>query len=134
MTDGEERTVTDRSVFRVAARMRSFRYAVRGVRAVFQSQHNAWIHAAATMAVILAGAVVGLSRLEWCLIVGAIMAGWVAESLNTAFEALCDVASPTLHPLVERAKDIAAGAVLITAVGAAITGALILGPRLVHLR
>lgn len=134
MTDGEERTVTDRSVFRIAARLRSFRYAVRGVRAVFQSQHNAWIQAAASMAVILAGAAVGLSRLEWCLIVGAIMAVWVAESLNTAFEALCDVASPTVHPLVERAKDIAAGAVLITAVGAAITGALILGPRLVHLR
>jgi diacylglycerol kinase (ATP) len=134
MTDGEERTVADRSAFRIAARMRSLRYAVRGVRAVFQSQHNAWIHAVASMAVILAGAVVGLSRLEWCLIVGAIMAVWVAESLNTAFEALCDIASPTPHPLVERAKDIAAGAVLITAVSAAITGALIFGPRLVHPR
>jgi len=134
MTDGEERTAADRSVFRIAARMRSFRYAARGLRAVFQSQPNAWIHAAAAMAVILAGAVVGLSRLEWCLIVGAITAVWVAESLNTAFEALCDVASPAVDPLVERAKDIAAGAVLITAVGAAITGAIIFGPRLVHLR
>jgi len=115
--------------------MHSFRYAVRGVRTVFQSQHNAWIHAAASMAVIVAGAIVGLSRLEWCLVVGAIMAVWVAESLNTAFEALCDIASPTSHPLVERAKDIAAGAVLITAVGATVTGALIFGPRFVtHLR
>jgi diacylglycerol kinase (ATP) len=87
------------------------------------------------MAVIVAGAIVGLSRLEWCLVVGAMMAVWVAESLNTAFEALCDIASPAMHPLVERAKDIAAGAVLITAVGALVTGVLIFGPRLfVHLR
>jgi diacylglycerol kinase (ATP) len=133
--ESEELTVTDRPAFRVAARMRSFRYAVRGVRAVFQSQHNAWIHAAVSMAVIVAGVVVGLSRLEWCLVVGAIMAVWVAESLNTAFEALCDVASPTVHPLVEQAKDIAAGAVLITALGATVTGGLIFGPRLLtHLR
>lgn len=126
--------MTDRSAFRVATRVRSFRFAARGIRAVIQSQHNARIHLAASAAVVLAGAVVGLMRIEWCLIVGAITAVWVAESLNTAFEALCDVASPALHPLVERAKDIAAGAVLITAVGAAITGALIFGPRLAQLR
>jgi diacylglycerol kinase (ATP) len=130
----EELTVTDRPAFQIAARMRSFRYAARGVGAVFQSQPNAWVHAAASMAVIVAGAVVGLSRLEWCLVVGAIMAVWVAESLNTAFEALCNIVSPAMHPLVERAKDIAAGAVLITAAGALVTGVLIFGPRLfVHL-
>jgi diacylglycerol kinase (ATP) len=125
--------VTDRPPFRLTTRMRSFRYAARGVRAVVQSQHNAWIHLAASAAVVVAGGVVGLSRVEWCLVVGAIVAVWVAESLNTAFEALCDVASPTMHPLVERAKDIAAGAVLITAMGAVITGALVFAPRLIHL-
>ena len=99
------------------------------------SQPNAWVHAAATAAVVIAGAFLGLSRLEWCLVTGTIVAVWLAESLNTAFEALCDVASPTIHPLVERAKDIAAGAVLITAVGAMLTGVLLFGPRLlVHLR
>ena len=125
--------MTDQPPFRLATRMRSFRYAARGVRVVVQSQHNAWIHLAASAAVVLAGGIVGLSRVEWCLVVGAIVAVWVAESLNTAFEALCDVASPAMHPLVERAKDIAAGAVLITAVGAVITGALVFAPRLIHL-
>jgi diacylglycerol kinase (ATP) len=133
LKDAEERTVADRSAFRLATRMRSFRYAARGVRAVVQSQQNARIHLAASAAVGLAGAVVGLSRVEWCLVVGAIVAVWVAESLNTALEALCDVASPAMHPLVERAKDVAAGAVLITAVGAVIIGALVFGPRLIHL-
>jgi diacylglycerol kinase (ATP) len=55
---------------------------------------------------------------------------WAAEAVNTAFELLCDVASPGFHPLVEAAKDVAAGAVLICAIGAATTGVLVLGPPL----
>jgi diacylglycerol kinase (ATP) len=58
------------------------------------------------------------------------VAVWTAEALNTAFEALCDVASPALHPLVERAKDIAAGAVLMAAGGAVIVGLLVFLPHL----
>ena len=73
---------------------------------------------------------VGLSRVEWSLVVLAMIVVWTAEALNTALEALCDVASPAAHPLVERAKDIAAGAVLVAAVGAAIVGLLIFGPHL----
>jgi len=64
----------------------------------------------------------------------AIIAVWTAEALNTAFESLCDVASPEFHPMVERAKNIAAGAVLISAVGAAVIGLLIFGPKLLALR
>ena len=60
----------------------------------------------------------------------AIIAVWTAEALNTAFEALCNVASPEFHPLVERAKDVAAGAVLISAIGAVVVGLLVFGPRL----
>lgn len=67
-TDGEERTVSDRSGFRVATRIRSFRFAARGIRAAIRSQHNAWIHLAASAAVVLTGAVVGLTRTGWCLI------------------------------------------------------------------
>ena len=116
--------------FSVAARARSFRYAARGVVALLRSQHNAWIHAAASVAVVGLGLFVGLSRLEWCLVVLVMTAVWTAEAVNTALEALCDVASPDLHPLVERAKDIAAGAVLLTAVGAAVVGVLVFGPHL----
>ncbi|HEX5386840.1 MAG TPA: diacylglycerol kinase family protein [Gemmatimonadales bacterium] len=116
--------------FSVAARARSFRYALRGIAAVLRTQHNAWIHAAASAAAVALGIAVGLSRAEWCLVVLAIVAVWTAEALNTAFEALCDVASPGLHPLVERAKDIAAGAVLIAAVGAAVVGLLVFVPHL----
>lgn len=118
--------------FSFAARARSFRYAGRGVVALLRSQHNAWIHAAASVAVVGLGFFVGLSRVEWCLVVLAMTAVWSAEAVNTAFEALCDVASPDLHPLVERAKDVAAGAVLLAAAGAAVVGVLVFGPHLLR--
>lgn len=117
----------------IRARARSFRFAFRGVGAMLATQHNAWLHAAAVVVVVTAGLGFGIERLEWLAITLAIVAVWVAEALNTAFETLCDVASPDFHPLVERAKDVAAGAVLISAIGALVVAALIFGPRLAAL-
>ncbi len=116
--------------FSIGARLRSFRYAGRGVWTLLRTQHNAWIHALATLAVATLAGLLGVSRQEWALLVLAAVAVWSAEGLNTALEALCDVASPGLHPLVERAKDVAAGAVLLAAGGAAVVGLLVLGPPL----
>jgi len=115
--------------FSVAARLKSVGYALRGVRAVVASQHNAWIHAAATVAAIALGLALGVGRHEWLALVFAIVSVWAAEALNTAFELLCDVASPSFHPLVARAKDIAAGAVLICAVGAVAIAGLVFVPH-----
>lgn len=94
------------------------------------SQHNAWVHAGATAAVIIASAMFGLSRFEWCWIIAAIVCVWTAEALNTAFEFLCDVASPEFHPMVKNAKDVAAGAVLICAIGAVAIGLLVFVPHI----
>lgn len=116
--------------FTVGARLRSIGYALRGVRAVVASQHNAWIHAAATVAVVVTGVALGVSRFEWLALVFAIVSVWTAEALNTAFELLCDVASPQFHPLVGRAKDVSAAAVLICAVGALVIAAFVFGPHL----
>ena len=110
-------------------RIRSFRCAIRGIRVMIASQHNAWIHAAFTVAVICLGVYFRLSRSEWCWLILAFMAVWIAEALNTAFEFLTDVASPEFHPLAEKAKDVAAGAVLIAAIGAVILGLIVLGPH-----
>ncbi len=117
----------------IRARARSFRFAFRGVGTMLATQHNAWIHTAAVVVVVTAGLGFGVARLEWLAITLAIVAVLTAEALNTAFEALCDVASPEFHPLVERAKDVAAGAVLISAIGAVVVAALIFGPRLAAL-
>ena len=120
----------DSAGFSVAARVRSFGHALRGIAVMLASQHNAWIHGVATVAVCVLGAALGVSPLGWCALILAMVAVWTAEALNTAFELLCDVAAPEFHPLVEKAKDVAAGAVLIAAIGAAGVGLLVLGPPL----
>lgn len=109
-------------------RVRSLRYAFIGIWVMISSQHNAWIHAAATIIVITAGFFFGLAKAEWCWIILAVISVWTAEALNTAFEFLTDVASPEFHPVAGKAKDVAAGAVLITAIGAVVIGLLIFGP------
>jgi diacylglycerol kinase (ATP) len=115
--------------FHPSARLRSFRYAFRGIRVMMVTQHNAWIHAAISIAVVVAGFVSALRRLEWCAIVLAMMAVWTAEALNTALEFLCDLTSAEFHPLIEKAKDVAAAAVLISAIGAVVVGLLVFGPH-----
>lgn len=99
---------------------------------MIRCQHNAWIHVIATLTVIGAGFFFRLSSGEWCWIVLALAIVWTAETLNTAFEFLADVASPEFHPLVRDAKDVAAGAVLITAIAALVIGAIIFGPHIVE--
>ena len=110
-------------------RIRSIRCALKGVRVMIASQHNAWIHAAATAAVAAAGLYFRLDRAEWCWVILAVISVWTAEALNTAFEFLTDVASPAFHPLAAKAKDVAAGAVLITAAGSVAIGLLVFGPH-----
>ncbi|MBN1869805.1 MAG: diacylglycerol kinase family protein [Candidatus Omnitrophica bacterium] len=106
----------------------SFKVAIRGIWFMLRSQRHAWIHLTATLAVCITGAYFGVTRIEWCWLVMAMTSVWTAETLNTALELLCDVASPEFHPLVENAKDVAAGAVLICIVGAVIIGLIIFIP------
>jgi len=114
--------------FSLGARLRSFLYAGRGL-GTLATQHNAWIHAAATVVTVGLGLALGLERLEWLALVFAMVSVWAAEALNTAFELLCDVASPEFHPLVGRAKDVAAAAVLICALGAVVVAAFVFAPH-----
>ncbi len=105
-------------------------YALRGWVEAWKCQPNVRIQAAFVVAVTALGLYLGLSAEQWAIIVltyGLVVA---TELLNSALEALTDLASPTFHPLARRAKDIAAGAVLLTAVAALIVGLLILGPPL----
>src|SRR5882762_8824577 len=119
--------------FQFTGRVRSFRHAVAGILRMIRCQHNAWIHAVATVVVITAAFLLRVSAADWCWIILAISIVWTAEALNTAFEFLADAASPEFHPLVRDAKDVAAGAVLISAVAAAIIGVIIFRPYIVKL-
>ena len=125
--------MTEKDGFSVADRLESFRHAFRGVGVLLVSQHNAWIHLLATVGVCGAGLLIGISRLEWCAIAVAVVLVWTAEALNTAFEFLCDAASPEFHPLIQKGKDVAAGAVLLCSVGAAAIGLLVFVPHLLRI-
>jgi diacylglycerol kinase (ATP) len=126
------RTMAAAEKFSLAARVNSFRHALRGVRETLTTQHNARIHLVMTAAVCGLGWALGVSRLEWCALILAGVAVWVAELLNTALEGLADAVSPEPHPRVGRAKDAAAGAVLLAAAGASLVGLLVLGPPLLR--
>lgn len=118
--------------FSLSSRAGSFKHAINGIGLMLRSQHNAWIHAMATIGVVVFGLLFGVTRSQWCWLVLAIMAVWSAEALNTALEFLADFASPEFHPLVKKAKDVAAGAVLISAIGSVIIGLFVMGPYLLE--
>ena len=79
------------------------------------------------------GFLLGICPEEWCWLVLAITVVWVSEALNTAFEFLANVVSPTFDPQVKQAKDVAAGAVLIATLGAILIGLLVFGPYVLQL-
>lgn len=112
-------------------RVASFGHAGRGVWSALRSEVHLRFHAVATMVVIGLGFYYGISRLEWALVALAAASVWAAELVNTAIEALTDLASPAWHPLAGKAKDVAAGAVLLAALGAMVVGALVFGPHII---
>ncbi len=108
----------------------SFRFAFAGLWYALRSQRNLRIQAAIAGAVIAGGIWVGLSPIQWAVL--ALTSGFVlvSELLNTALEAVVDLASPDYHSLAKIAKDVTAGAVLLAAIFAIIVGLLVLGPPL----
>ncbi|WP_245824738.1 diacylglycerol kinase family protein [Sphingomonas azotifigens] len=118
--------------FRISARLKSFRYAIRGLRVLVREEHNARVHLAASLGAVAAGAALGLSLPEWRWLVLAIALVWLAEAFNTAIEDLCDRICPDFDPAIGRIKDLAAGGVLVASLAAAAIGLLTLGPPLVR--
>lgn len=116
-----------------AARLRSFRYALRGIASMLRHEPNARIHLLVTVAVIGLGVLLAVPRESWCWLVVAMALVWCAEAANTALERLADALHPEPQPLVGQAKDIAAGGVLIAAVAAGAIGLLVLGRPLLAL-
>jgi diacylglycerol kinase len=112
------------------SRLRAFSYALRGFWFVIKTQRNAWIHAVITILVCALSVWLGLSTLEWAGLILTIAFVWTAEIINTALEAVVDLASPQHHPLAKVGKDVGAAAVLIAAITAILVGLLILGPPL----
>jgi diacylglycerol kinase (ATP) len=112
------------------SRIAAFGHAFRGWWYVLKTQQNAWIHSLFATAVILVGLWVGLKPLDWAVIVLTIAMVFTAEFINTAIEAVVDLASPVHHPLAKVGKDVGAGAVLVASLAGIVIGLLIIGPPL----
>ena len=109
---------------------RPFYFAFAGLFYLFRTQRNARIELGIGIAACGVGAWVGISRVEWAVIVFTIALVLILEGLNAAVEAAIDLASPKYHALAKAAKDLAAGMVLIAAIASVAVGGLILGPPL----
>lgn len=114
------------------SRLQAIQYALSGWWHVIRTQRNAWIHALASLLVIIFGIWLNISRLEWAIIILTIATVWAAEFFNTAVETMTDMISPDFHQLAKISKDVSAAAVLITAIASIIIGILILAVPLLH--
>lgn len=119
--------------FSIGSRLKSFVYAFRGIGYLLRTQHNAWIHLGLTLLAFALGVWFSISQTEWILIILCIGIVFAAESFNTAIEQLCDARFTEYDKRAEIIKDTAAGAVLLVAIAAAITGLIIFLPRLIKL-
>lgn len=113
--------------------LRSVGHALAGIKAAFVSERHIRTHCWIAIAVVLLGIIVSLPTHEWLWILLCITLVIGAELINTALEALTDLASPDVHPLAKKTKDIAAGTVVLCVVFAVITGAIIFLPRIIVL-
>ena len=114
-------------------RWRSFGYAFKGIATLFRTQPHAWIHLVSALIVVALAYFFDVKPWEWVALVLCITLVLATEALNTSIEFLTDLVSPDFHPLAGKAKDTAAAAVLICAMGAAMVGFLIFAPYLLSL-
>lgn len=121
-----------RSSFSFAARIRSFGYAINGIIAFIKSEHNAWLHLAATIVVISMGIIFSINAMEWvaiCIVMGMV---WITEMINTCVEKIMDELTNEKRPSIAFIKDVAAGAVLTAAILAVIVAVFVFGNKILQ--
>ena len=119
--------------FEFTGRIRSFKYAFKGIWTMIQSQHNVWVHALATVAVVGAGLYFEVERDEWMWLILAHRSRMERRGPQYGIRILGGCHQPNISSDNRNAKDVAAAAVLIAAIGAVIIGILILGPHLLQI-
>jgi len=111
-------------------KLKSFYFAITGLADLFSGRHpNAIVHLIAVATVCFAGYFFKISTNEWLAVILCFIAVISLEAVNSAIEYAVDLASPELHPLAKKAKDMAAAAVLLAAVGSVIVAAIIFLPK-----
>jgi len=126
----ENRYIMEPKKFSWKQRGNSFSYAWDGLKAAFKTEHNTWIHLALSFTALALGLVMKISSMEFVALIIVMTMVWVAELFNTAIEKTMDFISREKHPSIKLVKDLAAAAVLITALSALIVGAIIFIPKI----
>jgi diacylglycerol kinase (ATP) len=121
---------TNRKSFSFAHRLKSFTYAWSGIKAILHTEHNAWIHLALTICVIVLSIIFKLTMTELSLLAIVVAMVWITELFNTCIEKIMDFVSTERRPKIKLIKDMAAAAVLIASFAALIVGALIFIPKI----
>ena len=121
----------EKETFSVKKRIKSFDYALSGFRLLFETEHNAWLHLVATVAVILLALIVRVSATEGGLLAVAVGLVWITELFNTCIEKIMDFVSKENHPSIKLVKDVSAGAVLAAAITALAIGCFVFMPKLI---
>lgn len=122
----------NKSKFSLQTRLRSFKYAINGLKLFYKNEPHAWVHSILTLIVILFGFIFQINSTEWMIILICIGAVFSAEFINSAIEKLSDHVEPNIHPNIKAVKDTAAGAVLFMAIISAIIALIIFTPKIIQ--
>ena len=119
--------------FSISKQIKSFKYAFNGLRILIREEHNSRVHFFAVIVVTSAGFYFEITAMEWVTLV--LVMGFVVsmEIMNSSIENVCDFISPEKHELIKKVKDLAAAAVLISALSALIIGLIIFVPKFLDL-
>jgi diacylglycerol kinase (ATP) len=119
--------------FSIKKRIRSFGYALNGLKILVREEHNARIHLFATICVVVAGIALKISETEWIAVVFAIGLVIALEAINSSIENIADFVSPEKHNWIKKIKDLSAAGVLIGSIAAAVVGFIIFIPKILSL-
>ena len=123
----------DTNRFSIKRRLKSFRYAFSGLRVMVREEHNARIHLFATVCVIVMGVLLRISCTEWVAVALAIGLVFGMEAINSAVENICDFVCPERDARIKKIKDLAAAAVLLSAIAALAVGLFIFIPKIMSI-
>ena len=133
MEELAEREAVKKSTSRVPPFIRSFGYAFEGIYYTLRTQRNMRVHLGIGLTATALGLWLGISAVEWAVLLVMMALVFTLEMVNTVVEALVDLVTDRYHPLAKVAKDVAAGAVLVAAILAVGVGLFLFLPRLLHL-
>jgi len=119
--------------FSIKRRIRSFGYALNGLRILIREEHNARIHLFVSVCVVIAGVVLNISAMEWIAVVFAIGLVFSLEAMNSSIENLADFVSAEKHNWIKKIKDLSAAGVLIGAIAAVVIGLIVFIPKILGL-